>query len=442
MSALTKAYALARKSIASVAFSIGNAVQYRQANNITVDQPGYANYQDRNFGVPDKALTLSTIWSCVTLIAETIATLPLITYKKVGDRREVATEHPLYAILHDSPNADMTAVDFWGALVAQLCLRGNAYCLKHYNSLGQLVSLDLLGPDRMRAPYRDPAGTIRYDYGAPDGLKRYTDAEVWHIKGFGTDGLVGISPVRAGLLSVVSAHNADKASAKMFGNDMKPTAVITREEILTKDQRQQWKQAVSDGVAQSTTADGTIRLLEGSMKYQQLSLSAEEAQLLETRTFQVEDLCRWWKVNPALVGHPGTASNFGTGREQIMLNFLMFTLRPILKRIESGIQKNLLKPAERVKYYAEFSVEGLLRADTATRFEVYSKAVQNGLKTRNEVRALENDPPMEGGDELTVQSNLIPLKLLGKITNTAQAAKTALIDWLGIKQKDDDEPQE
>ena len=124
-----------------------------------------------------------------------------------------------------------------------------------------------------------------------------------------------------------------------------------------------------------------------------------------------------------------------------MLNFLAFTLRPYLKRIESSIKKNLLKPAEQVKFYAEFSVEGLLRADTKTRFEVYSIAVQNGLKTRNEVRALENDPPMDGGDELTVQSNLIPLTLLGKITNTAQAAKTAMLDWLGIKQKEDDEPQ-
>lgn len=437
MSAITKAYAVARKSITTAAFTLRDVLAFRQANNITMDQPGRATYQDSVACGPDVAMQLSTIWACVTLIAETIATLPLLTYKTVGDRRLVATEHPLYSILHDSPNAGQTAVEFWEAVISQLCLHGNSYCLKSYNSLGRLVALEPLDPRLMREPYKRN-GVVRYDYGAPDGIRHYTDAEVWHVKGFGTGGLVGLSPIRTGLMSVRSARGAEKAAADLYSSNMKPNAVMVLKDYLTKDQRAQMKELLQQGAFTPNEGE-RIRLVEGGATYNSLSLSPDDAQLIESRTFSVEDLCRWFKVNPALVGHPGTASNFGTGREQIMLNFLMFTLRPYLKRIESSIKKHLLTPAEQTKYFAEFSVEGLLRADTATRFEIYAKAVQNGLKTRNECRALENDPPMEGGNELTVQSNLIPLTLLGKITNTAQAAKTAVLDWLGIKQKDDDE---
>jgi HK97 family phage portal protein len=435
MSAITKAYHIARKAAVSAAYTLRDVVTFRRANNIVMDQPGLAAYQDSGANGPDAALQLSTVYSCVSLIAETIATLPLITYKKIAGRRDVADDHPLYAILHDSPNADETAVEFWERAIAHICLRGNAYVLKTRNTLGQIISLDLLDPDLMRKPYRDRAGEIRYDYNAAAGIRYYTQAEVWHIKGFGTDPLVGLSPIRLGLLSMMAARSADKTAAKMFGNGLRPTAVLTRQEFFTPDQRQQMKEKLAEGFFGDPDT-GRMMLLEGGTAYQALSISPEEAQLLESRTFQVEDLCRWFKVNPALVGHPGTASNFGTGREQIMLNFLMFTLRPYLKRIESGIQKHLLAPSERAKYFAEYSVEGLLRADSKTRFEVYSIAVQNGLKTRNEVRALENDPPLDGGNELTVQSNLIPVTLLGKITNTAQAAKSAMLDWLGLAPKE------
>lgn len=421
-----------KKSIVSAAYTLRDVVTFRRANNITTDQPGLAAYQDST-GAPDAALQLGVVWACIRLIAETVATLPLITYKNVGERRLVAREHPLYSILHDSPNADMTAVEFWEAVVAQLCLRGNAYCYKTFNSLGQIISLNPLDPDKMGKPRRLPGGDIVYPYGGKD----LTEREVWHIKGFGTDGLCGISPVRAGLLSMAAARSADRAAAATFGNNLKPHAVMTMPDFLKPDQRKQMKEAIADGAFDGSPGE-RIRLVEGGMTYAQLSLSPEDAQLLETRTFQVEDLCRWFSVNPALVGHPGTASNFGTGREQIMLNFLQFTLRPYLVRIEQGIKKSLLTPAERIKYFAEYSVEGLLRADSKTRIEVYAQQVQNGLKTRNECRALENDPPLPGGDELTVQSNLVPVTLLGKITSTAQTAKSAVLDWLGIKDKDNE----
>ena len=177
-------------------------------------------------------------------------------------------------------------------------------------------------------------------------------------------------------------------------------------------------------------------LLEGEATYQNAQgLNPDDAQLLQTRAFNVEDLCRWFNVPPSMIGHGTAVSNWGTGREQIMLGFLAFVLRPYLVRIEQGIKKSLLTPVERMRYFAEYSVEGLLRADSAARAAYYSTMVQNGLKTRNEIRALENDPPVPGGDELTVQSNLIPITLLGKMTSTA---KTAMLEWLGIKGKDNE----
>jgi HK97 family phage portal protein len=178
-----------------------------------------------------------------------------------------------------------------------------------------------------------------------------------------------------------------------------------------------------------------MRLIEGGMKYQQLSLSAEDAQLLETMQFKVEDLCRWFGMNPAMIGHGTAVSNWGTGREQINLAFLQYVLSSYCERLEQGISKWLLGPTERSKIYAEFSVEGLLRADSAGRASFYSTMVQNGLMTRNEVRELENLPTMDGGDELTIQSNLVPATMLGQALAPAADAMDALKRALMIEEK-------
>lgn len=181
-------------------------------------------------------------------------------------------------------------------------------------------------------------------------------------------------------------------------------------------------------------------LLEGASEFKQLSMNPADAQMLETRSFSVEDLCRWFGMPPSMIGHGNAVSNWGTGLEQKNLHLIQYVLRAYMVRIEQGVKKSLMKPAERLRYFSEYSVEGLLRGDSVTRFQVYASATQNGLKTRNECRALENDPPLPGGDELTVQSNLVPLSLLGKITNTAGAAKSAVLSWLGIEEKNDDRP--
>ena len=439
MNLFSKVAAASSTALKTVYFSIRDAIAYRGVRDTTKDVT--TNHGDVRNGAPgvDAALQLSVVWSCVRLIAETIATLPLITYeRKVSNGREirvVARNHPLYSLLHDSPNADMTAVEFWEAVVSQICLWGNAYCLITYNTVGRIVSLDPLNPALMRNPYRKN-GAIQFDYTTPGGVKHYNETEIWHIKGFGTDGLMGISPITAGWRSMCGATAAENASANTFGKSMRMSGVLTMAEYLSPEQREKAKTKAMGSVF-GDDRTGNMMLLEGTTSFKQLSMNPADAQMLETRSFSVEDLCRWFGMPPSMIGHGTAVSNWGTGREQINQNFIDYVLRAYMKRIEQGISKSLLKPAERLRYWAEYSVEGLLRGDSAARAALYSTMTQNGIYTRNFCRSLENLEPLPGGDELTVQSNLVPLSLLGKITNTASTAKSAVLAWLGIEEKDE-----
>ena len=424
MAMRAKAAAMLRKATAFVSapFRSTDAVGYQSAF-------GY----DRAGGQPvtiDSAMKLSVIFAGVRLVAQTVATLPCLIYRrKNGGGREVATDHPLYFLLHDSPNADQTAVEFWEEVITSIALRGRAYILKTYNVTGDLISLVPLHPDRMGARRLQRNGTYVYTYNDPLGAVDYTEDQLWIPRGY-----CDLSVIQYGARSMGAASASENAAAKLFGNDMKPTAVITRDEILTKDQRRQVKEAIDDGMLKSTMGGGTLRLIEGGMKYQQLSLSAEDAQLLESRQFSVEDLCRWIGVPPSMIGHGTAVSNWGTGREQINLSFLQYVLSAYTERLEQGITKWLIKPEERRRIYAEFSVEGLLRADSAGRAAFYSTMAQNGIMTRNEIRTLENWPEVEGGNELTVQSNLVPITLLGQGTTSTDAINN-LKQLLGIEDK-------
>lgn len=425
MTLRTKAAALLQKavSLVSAPFRLNDAAAYRAA---------LVNKETGQCINPETALQLSVVFACVKLIAETVATLPLLVYRRKPNGRVVASDHPLYFLLHDSPNADQTAVEFWEELVAHIVLRGRAYVFKGVDVNDTVFELRVLDQDRIGTPYRLSNGTIIYPYNHPTrGHVNYTDRDIWVPRGFG-----GLSVIQYGARSMGAAISAEGAASHLYGNDMKPNAVITRDEIFTKDQRRQIKEAIEDGMMTSKVG-GALRLLEGGMKYQQLSLSPEDAQLLETRQYSVEDLCRWFGMNPAMIGHGTAVSNWGTGREQINLAFLQYVLRAYTKRLEQGITKWLLKPEERSKFYAEFSVEGLLRADSAGRAAFYSAMTQNGIMTRNEVRDLENLDALPGGDELTIQSNLVPATLLGQGTSApAIDAIDALKRALGIEEKE------
>jgi HK97 family phage portal protein len=372
-----------------------------------------ANSSSGQIVTADKALQVSAVWACVRLIAETIATLPMGFYQRTASGgRELATAHPLYNLLHNQPNADMSAVQFWEVVVASMLLWGNAYVEKQFSG-NTLIALDFLLPQRMSVT-RNKDGSLKYNYLDNDGKARIIPEDnIWHISAFSIDGVLGLSTICYGANVFGAAMSAEEASARIFQNGLSVGGVLSTDQILKTEQRDQLKTSMVTQFSGAVNSGKTM-VLEAGMKYQQVSMNPEDAQLLATRAFNVEEICRWFRVPPFMVGHSEKTTSWGTGIEQQMIGFLTFALRPWLTRIEQAVRKSLLTPKEQKQYFAEFNVEGLLRADSGARAAYLAQMTQNGLMTRNEARAYDNRSPLPGGDALTVQSNLLPIDMLGR----------------------------
>jgi HK97 family phage portal protein len=363
------------------------------------------NYAGKSVTV-DSALQLSTVWACTRLIAETVGTLPLVLYSDDGKGRSPATGDDLYTLLHDAPNADMTAVEFWEAVAVCLALWGNAYAEKR--TLGRrVVALHPLSPARVQPFRRD--GKLVYRYLDPKGETReIAEDAMFHVRGFGSMGEVGLSVISYARHSLGIAMAADESLGRLHANGVRPSGVLQMEGTLTPEQRAMARANIVGPMSGVDNA-GKIFLLEAGMRFEPISISPVDAQMLETRAFAVEDICRWFRVPPHMVGHTTKSTSWGTGLEQQQIAFLQFALRPYLTRIEQAIRRSLIPAEQRKRLKAEFSVEGLLRGDSAARASFYAVMVQNGIYSRNEVRALENRAPKAGADELTVQAQNVPL---------------------------------
>lgn len=364
----------------------------------------------------ETALKLSAVWACIRLRSQTIASLPLHLY---DDNQNIAKDHSLYRILHDSPNADMTASEFWEAMIASLDLWGNAYALITRNKRGDVVALDVLNPERVRVS-RSAEGDITYLYKDKATETKYLERDVLHIKGFTIDGLVGLSPIKYQARVMGAQIDANNAANHEFKNNLKAGGFVkTGEKVLTDVQRERLRNNLTDFSLPENA--GKFLVLEAGMDVvgaSSIRINPDDAQLLESRYFGIEEICRTFSTPPQLIYHSDKASSWASSLEGMKLGYLQFSLRPVLVRIEQTIVKKLLSPADRLKYKPKFSVEGLLRADTAGRTAFYTSALQNGWMTRNEIRALEDLPPVDGADSLTVQLNLTPLDQLGAITDT------------------------
>jgi HK97 family phage portal protein len=361
----------------------------------------------------DRTLGLSAAWACIRLLAETTGTLPLPLYRKVSqDRRDVASEHPLYGLLHDSPNAWQTAAEYWEGQVAHVCGWGNAYSEQKFMG-DRLVALEPLPPTTMVS--RDGNGDLKYAFSDRGRSETLPASKIFHIRGFGFGGDVGLSPIRYGWQTLRGSIAAEDAAVQFMEGGLQ-IAGFAKESDLGKSTPEQ-RRDLMDLFAEfmGSKASGKVMPLPKGWDWQQLTMNPEDAQLIETRGFNVEQVCRIYRVPPFMVGHTQNSTSWGTGLEQQNIGFLTYSLRPYLVRIEQAVKKQLLKPAERSTYYAEFILEGLLRADSAGRAALYASGGQNGWMTRNEMRRRENLPPEEGGDVLTVQSNLLPLDQLGKV---------------------------
>lgn len=383
---------------------------------------------------PDKVLGLSAAWACTRLIAETIATLPLSVYERTSSGKRVAPQHPLHFIIHDQPNADTTAAVHWEAMVAAMLLRGASRCEKLM--IGErLVGLQFLHPDRLDRRV-DMQGRKSWVYRMEDGRERtIADSRIWTVPGFSLDGKNGVSVIRAGAQVFGAALAAERAASSTFANGLHPTTVWKYPNVLKEDQREQAREAIKK-ISGAVNA-GNPAILEAGMEAATIGINPNDAQLLESRAFSVEEVCRWFRVPPFMVGHSEKSTSWGSGIEQQMIGFLTFTLGPWLKRLEQAIEKDLLTPAERSRYYVKFTVEGLLRADSASRAAFYSAMVNNGIYTRDECREREDMEPHGGNAAvLTVQTALAPLDSIG-LADDSGAARAALQNWL----RDPEQPQ-
>jgi len=376
---------------------------------------------------PHTMLGLSAVWACTRLISETIATLPLSMYERTSAGPRVAQQHPLHGVIHDMPNPDSTASVHWESTVAAMLLRGNARAERLVVG-SRVVGLRFLRPDRLWIG-RDAQGQPRYRYTETDGRQREIPPErIWNIPGFSLDGVFGVSVIAYGANVFGAAMAADQAAGATFKNGLLPTTYFKMDRVLTPAQRAEFRDNL-EKVGGALNA-GKSPLLEGGMSVGEVGINPDEAQLLESRGFSVEEICRWFRVPPFMVGHSEKSTSWGTGIEQQMIGFLTFTLGPWLRRIEQAISKDLLSPSDRQRFYPKFSVEGLLRADSAGRSAFYSAMVNNGILTRDEVRALEDREPMGGNAAvLTVQTAMAPLDSIAQSTDAAKA-RAALRSWL------------
>ncbi len=382
-------------------------------------------------------MSLSAAWACTRLISEAIATLPLHVYETdaTGVRRR-AKNHPLQRLLHVQPNANSTATMFWEANAATMLLRGNAFTEKRYLD-GRLVSLDFIPPTRMSLQ-PNSNGVVQVHVRDTNGRERVLPmSQIFHIPAFTLDGQWGVSAIQYGASVFGSALAANASANSQFEKGLAPTVAYTIDKFLKEDQRKEFRAGLK--VITGALQAGESPLLEGGMTAANIGIPPRDAQLLESRGFSVEEVCRWFRVDPTMVGHGNKDSNWGTGLEQKLITFLTFTLRPWLKRIEDAVNTRLLSPVEQQRYHVEFSIEGLLRADSAGRANFYAAMVNNGIFTRDEVRILENKIPRGGNaDVLTVQSAMAPLDSLGA-SQASDATRNALRAWLGVA---DPEPKQ
>ncbi|WP_112383344.1 phage portal protein [Sphingomonas carotinifaciens] len=382
---------------------------------------------------PDSTMQLSAAWACVRLNARTIGSLPLKLYDR-GDNltRSVADQHPLYRVLNDRPNPDQGAMEFWEGQITALNLRGNAYARIGRRGDGQVVALWPLSPDAVRA-YRADDGSRRYVVTTGRREENLPASEIFHLRGFGAGGDSGLSPISYGRQTIGTALASEEVAGSTFANGLQVAGFVEMATgVQLKPEQREQLIAMFEKFSGSSRA-GKVMPLDAGMKFTPLAMSLADSQLLESRRFSVEEICRWFGTFPILIGHAAEGQTmWGSGIEQLVLAWLTLSLGPELTRIEEAIRCQLILPQEQHRFYAEHIVEGLLRADSAARAALYASLGQNGVMKRNEMRAKENLPPdsSPGADMLTVQSNLIPLDQLG-VQDTGRDAGKALMSMLG-----------
>lgn len=376
------------------------------------------------------AMQTTAVYACVRILSETLAALPLQLYRYTPGGKERVYDHPLYHLLHDEPNPEMTSFIFRETLMSHLLIWGNAYAQIIRDRLGRVQGLYPLRPDKMTV-CRDESGQIYYIYTKtsdenpaikPYGQVPLRKDEVLHIPGLGFDGLVGYSPIAMARNAVGMTMACEEYGASFFANGASPSGVLEHPGVLKNPAkvRDSW-----NAVYQGSANAHKVAVLEEGMKYQQIGIPPEEAQFLETRKFQLNEIARLYRIPPHMIGDL-EKSSFNNIEQQSM-EFVKYTLDPWVIRWEQAMQKALFLPEEKKQYFLKFNVNGLMRGDYESRMTGYSIGRQNGWLSANDIREMEDMNPVpdeEGGNLYLVNGSMTKLKDAGAFAQKGDTNET------------------
>lgn len=383
---------------------------YRQSG-IQYGQPGSYNSTAATPVNIDTALQLSAVWACVKLIAESISSLPLNVYKIEPDGKKTLDQnHNLSLLFGNKVNRWQTKQEFFETVLYQLVLLGNSYSLIQRDNSRKIIGLVPLMTQQMETRL-DKSGAIVYKYTDGSNVKDYPESDIWHNKLFG-NGIVGLSVLGYARNTLAIASGAEESVNKVYATGGKPSGILSIDKILTKQQRDKVKENFNE---LSEGSQDRLFVLEAGMKYQQVSLSPQDIELLASRRFQIEDIARFFNVPSVLINDTNAATTWGSGIQQIVQGFYKLGLRPYAKRIESSIKANLLDSGEKTKYEVKFDFNDLLMQDLADRIKMYKEAVTGAIMTPNEAREKEGWAKIDGGNDLFMQQQMIPIQQLKEL---------------------------
>lgn len=367
----------------------------------------------------DTALCLSGFWACVRLIAESVGSMRVRFYRKNADgTRTEIFDHPLGVLLNGKVNRYQTRPEFFETLTMNLCMHGNGFALKQTNSKGTIIGLMPMMSPQMEVVLTT-VGDIAYRYNDGQNTQRdFTSDKIWHNKLMG-NGVIGLSPLSYARNSIGIGLAAENTAGKIYRNGGKPAAALSlppEMEALTAEQRKQLKQNFND--IASGDGEDNLFVLELGMKYTQVSMSPQDIELLSSRSFQLKDVARFMGVPSVLINDMDATTVWGSGISEIIEGFYKFGLRPYLERYEASIVHNLLPPEERNKIEVEFDFNDLLRADMEKRFRTFKEAILGGFMAPNEARSKEGWVPKDGGDDLFMQQQMVPVNQLATISRS------------------------
>lgn len=370
----------------------------------------------------ERALKVSAVWACVQLISTSVVGMPISVFRDREDGREpLKSRHYLNDILNIEPNPYMKPRDFRMAMTVQMALWNNAYA-EIVRSGERPVALMPLRPGRM-TPVITQSGLLVFEYKVEGGVKVFAKESIFHLKGICTEGIVGLERNNYARETYGLTVSADTYAAKQFANGGRPGGVLTIDQFLKPEQREQVRELYS-GMSEGAANSGKMWVLEGGMKYDALDFTADQMQMLATRAHQLGEVARYFGVPDVMIGAGSNGSSaWPASFEQQMLSFLTFTLQSYTEEWENAIRYSLIPKNTDINI--DHDVSGLIKMDSSAKSNYLSRMVQNGLMTRNEAREQINLPRVEGGDELTVQTNLSNLDDLEVINNVPQANQQA-----------------